>query len=65
MLSDLGRDRVFLCHKRVPHALRRDQGLCRDKVWSTLGGLVSRHSNSVTRGVMQQGCMISTKKVLF
>ena len=50
MLGDLGRDRGFLYRNIVPLALCRDRGLCRDRVWSRLGGLVSRHINRVTAG---------------
>ena len=37
----LGRDRGFLYRDRALLALCRDHGLCHDRVWSRLGGLVS------------------------
>ena len=49
MLGDLGHDRGFLYRNIVPLAL------CRDRVWSRLGGLVSRHSNRVTAGWPNKG----------
>ena len=50
MLSGLGRDRGLLCRDRALLALCRDRGLCRDKVWSRPGSLVSRHRNCLTIG---------------